>query len=391
MGQSPAVRREEEAARMERRMSRIIILGAGASRACPNVRPDLPLPLLADLPDILRADLLNPNSDWPRFGEHFRTLLRSSKNDVEALFTMLFQLEEYFFKPERCAILEREFIDRIFTSGALPEFFPNTDDRELALQVLETLRAFPEEGDHLAPRNFFTLFRGSLREYLQVSIERHPCPLHLKLFEILSPHDCVVSFNYDEIADYALHSLGKLGKQSFQGLGFTSINLPDETPPFGPFVRFLKVHGSINWFNHYTHEMPDPAYRREGLRPCILGGPEIHYYLGRKLLPDTGNTPDAFLLPFHCKEIIYRSVPMFTRHMEAFRYSLADAHEIWLVGKNFKNSDRELNGLIRWATSGKERVMHIIDPCIDVDFHCSLFHAKPGSRFPKFEDYSGHV
>jgi hypothetical protein len=373
-------------------MSRMIILGAGASRACPNTRRDMPLPLLADLPQILSPDRLNPKGDWPSFGKHFHVLLRSSKNDVEALLTMLYELDEYFFKPARHAILERGVIDRILASGALPEFFPNLDDCGPATQILEALRAFSQETDPIriafGPRNFLTVFRGVLRAYVQESVQSHPCPLHLKLFEMLNPHDCVVSFNYDEIADYALHCAGKLREQSFEGLGFTTINLPGDTTHLGVSVRFLKVHGSINWYNHYTSDMPNPAYEREGLRPCIQGGPEIHYYLDRQLLPDAGNTPDAFLSPFHCKDVICRSVPMFTRHMHAFRYCLADAQEIWLVGKNFKNSDRELNGVIRWATYGKERALHIIDPCIDVDFHRSLFNAKVGSRYQTLEEYA---
>ena len=382
-------------------MWRMIILGAGASHACPNTHPDLPLPLLADLPQIIRTDLLNPDSGWPRIGKAFHRLLKSSENDIEALFTTLFQLEEYFFKPAKTAGLECEFIDRILASGALSEFLPNADDCKLARQVLDTLRAFRQEADgssdslgpsaSYGPRNVLTLFRAALMSYIEASVQRHPCPLHVRLFEMLELRDCVVSFNYDEIADYALYSLGKLLEQSFEGLGFTTINLPSGTPQSGFFARFFKVHGSVNWWNHCSGGMPNSDYwsEREGLRPSIRGGPEVHYYLGhRKLLPNAGNTPDAFLLPFHCKDLIYRSVPMFTRHMHAFRYWLADAKEIWLVGKNFKNADRELNGLIRWATSGRERLLHIIDPCIDVEFHLSLFNAKLGNGYSTLEEYA---
>ena len=160
--------------------------------------------------------------------------------------------------------------------------------------------------------------------------------------------DVVASFNYDDIADYALHGLGKLTAMSFEHLGFSSVTLPENTPAFGPFVNFLKVHGSVNWFNHYVGDSRIEPRTPRGLRPSIYGGPEVHYRHGRPALPaDSGNTYEAFLLPLHCKDLVYRSVPIFTRHMDAFRRALSIASEIWLVGKNFMNTDRELNGLVQ--------------------------------------------
>jgi hypothetical protein len=44
-------------------MSRIMILGAGASRACPNTRPDLRMPLPFDLPEIFNAERLPPEAE----------------------------------------------------------------------------------------------------------------------------------------------------------------------------------------------------------------------------------------------------------------------------------------------------------------------------------------
>jgi hypothetical protein len=242
----------------------------------------------------------------------------------------------------------------------------------------------------LAPRNFLVFFESAIREYFHASIQRQPCPLHLKLFEQLKHGDCVASFNYDEIADYALLRAGKLNQFSFEYLGFESINLPEGTPRLGGRNQFLKMHGGLNWLNQNRTDHKEPfLVGMEGLRLGGAGGPEVHYSLGlSKLPPNAGNMCHSLLLPFHCKNIVYRTVPIFARHMRALRSALHGATEIYLVGKNFKNSDGELNGMIRWATWGAERDLHIIDPKIDVEFHSRLFNGKVVARYDSFEEYA---
>jgi hypothetical protein len=73
--------------------------------------------------------------------------------------------------------------------------------------------------------------------------------------------------------------------------------------------------------------------------------------------------------------------------MYAFRRALNAASDIYLVGKNFKNSDAELNGIIRWATWGATRNLHIIDPNIDIEFHRKLFNATVSARYSSFGEY----
>lgn len=364
-------------------MSKLLILGAGASKACPYTRPHLPLPLLRELPSIFSGDRVNPEAQFHlSFANGVQRLLSATRGDIEGLLTTLYRLNEYFFRPEQEGPLDPRHIRRIFDSGSLPEFFDNAEDLRDATQVLKELELFSREGDTMQTAfgltSFFNLFRGSIRDYFQTSIYRQPCPLHLRLFQMLKMHDCVVSFNYDYIADYALLAAGKLDLFSFEGLGFQSVNLPPGAPLIGPYghVQFLKVHGSINWFNQDVGGIQRLSYSRNGgLRQSIEGGAEVHYYLDyAKPLPDAGNTPDPFLLPFHSKDLIYRAIPMFARHMNAFRYSLHQADEIWIVGKNFQNSDRELNGFIRYATSDRVRVLHVIDPAID--FGVTLFFER---------------
>jgi hypothetical protein len=134
--------------------------------------------------------------------------------------------------PRGQCSLEAEFLDQILASSALPEIFTVPRDARQAAAILELLRTFAVEDatavTSFSPVNLFTLFQGALREYFQASFQRYPCPLHLRLFEGLDRFDCVVSFNYDEIADYTLHWAGKLTPSSFEGLGFAGIVLPPQ-------------------------------------------------------------------------------------------------------------------------------------------------------------------
>lgn len=85
-----------------------------------------------------------------------------------------------------------------------------------------------------------------------------PCPLHRALFDLVNPA-CVVTFNYDLIADQTLFSMNRLSWTRLSYAG-TSLNI---SPPGGtPYTRqvpdkrphnaipYLKLHGSINWQSH---------------------------------------------------------------------------------------------------------------------------------------------
>lgn len=84
------------------------------------------------------------------------------------------------------------------------------------------------------------------------------CALHKALFELVEP-SCVVSFNYDLIADKTLQRMNKLSwtRRSYSG---TSLFIcpPNGSPytrkkpdkrPHGS-IQYLKLHGSINWQGH---------------------------------------------------------------------------------------------------------------------------------------------
>src|SRR5215469_10635439 len=363
------------------------------------------MPLLRDLPEVLiRA---HAESAWHKLGDNLNRLLSLTDRDIEVLLTLLYRLNECFFLPRKAHLLDPDFVDQILASSALPEMFTFPRDAEQATAILKCLRGFAVENDPtvvlLSPGNFLQAFAGAFREYFQASFKRYPCPLHLRLFEELERFDCVVSFNYDLIADYTLYSAGRLTPFSFEGLGFAEIVLPlekAESPDLRgsssslrpPDIRdrlhgikFLKVHGSFNWFCRLEETWPPPddwtyvVGQSPRLRQISHGGPAVRYCLGdpNLTLDWTNWTLAPLILPFLTKDFIYCANPMFARHMTAFQQELAAADEIFLVGKSFQNSDHELNGMIRWATYGKKcRTLHIVDPNPDAEFehfHCSLF------------------
>lgn len=401
-------------------MPKMVILGAGASKACPNTDPQLPMPLLRDLLSVFTH--FNPQSTWHWFGPKLDRLLALTDGDVEVLLTLLYRLNECFFLPRGQYLLDPKFLDQIVASSALPEFFVVPRDASQAVAVLELLRTFAVEEavaiTSLSPQNFFTLFQGGLREYFQASFRRYPCPLHLRLFENLHRFDCVVSFNYDLIADYTLYSAGRLTPLSFEGLGFAEIVLPPQeapaslscgvsdqrlhqaTPDWLHCVKFLNVHGSFTWFCRMEEEWPRrddwtyPVGPAPRLCQSARGGPEVRYCLGDPhLVPHWTNwTLSPVIFPFLAKDSIYRGNAMFARHMIAFQHELRTADEIYIVGKSFQNSDHELNGMIRYATYGeRDRTLHIIDSSENPEFesfHCSLFNAHLGRRYMSFEEYA---
>ena len=286
-------------------MTKMIILGAGASKACPNIDPGMPMPLLRDLSEVLKR---LPQSGYHSLAEHLNRLLAVTCGDIELLLTYFYQLNESFFIPRRQYLLNAEWIGQIFRSSALPEVFTDPDDARQVTAILEILQKVAAEQPGsvtFSPANVFTLFQGGLREYFRAAVRSYPCLLHLRMFQNLGANDCVVSFNYDDIADHSLFSAGKLTRSSFEGLGFEEVILPPRAVPpdllgipdqqlregiINRFhrVKFLKVHGSFNWWSY----VQEPEYPKETwtypvgpapyMRQSPKGGPVVRYCLAAR-------------------------------------------------------------------------------------------------------------
>jgi len=130
-------------------MSKIVILGAGASKACPTNHPDLPMPLLRDLPSVFER--FNPNTGQHEFGQKLHELLEITGSDIEVLLTLFYRLNEYFFVHSGPRYLDRPFIERVRASGSLPYYFPSVDECRQADRILEQLCSLAD------PRNGLSL------------------------------------------------------------------------------------------------------------------------------------------------------------------------------------------------------------------------------------------
>jgi hypothetical protein len=107
---------------------------------------------------------------------------------------------------------------------------------------------------------------------------------------IIAPGDCVITFNYDVSleAQLRIHGKWRLG----DGYGFRMEGFEDHSP-----VRFLKLHGSVNWrFPAGSDDRPliDPS------EIAFLGYPgQSDPLFGRPIYDSGGGT---MILPARCKQ-----------------------------------------------------------------------------------------
>ena len=114
------------------------------------------------------------------------------------------------------------------------------------------------------------------------------CPLHRALFELVEP-SCVLTFNYDLIADQSIQALNRLSwyGKSYCGSSI-SVNAATQKrylrpPPIKRLrnvIPLMKLHGSIHWqahkrgggFNLWLDEIPDASliYSTPPDRPLVV-------------------------------------------------------------------------------------------------------------------------
>ena len=157
--------------------------------------------------------------------------------------------------------------------------------------------------------------------------------------------------------------MGKLNRNSFEGLGFSDITFPKE-PPLSEGIKLLKLHGSFNWWTDIANPYKNVYYNLDPQESSTK----------RK-----GDTFFRVILPFYFKDRIYCSYDIYKSHIIKFRDQLKNAEEIILVGKTFDNADKELNRLIEKWSSPKRKTIKIINLSLDdtfIKYHCKLFNAK---------------
>ncbi len=346
-------------------MKKVVILGAGATLGAASVDLVVRPPLLQDLHAIFDASFLslNQSADGPILKDSLKKLLEitKTKEDIERFFTLMQVIEDihldYSPKDLRFDLSKMEEIynDSVFSDPLIWSYNLSKNDVKDIRLILGYIVKDSKRQILCCANNFFRLFTYALKEYLNRSISDNFCIYHEKLFKNLGIKDTVATYNYDEISDFTLFLRGKLSAQSFDELGFSSITFPKERPIVSESVTLLKLHGSFNWHTNYLKD--------------------VHYILGSQNVP----FPNV-ILPIYHKDQIYKSNRVYRSHMIKYGQKIRHADKVILVGKNFKNSDRELYKFINKHARGKKRTLDLIDPKIDddsfIDYHCRLFNAK---------------
>lgn len=328
---------------------RVFIIGAGASNGASYVHPKYKPPLTPDLIKIFDNCSLNNKLDGQHVERWFKELLHitNSENDIENFFTIFFSLEviSSLINPAFAFLSRDQIQDMLQRFDEIEKKYQRT-----AIEIFRPILQFFLENPRAAvlanPNNLKTIFSECLREYFMVAITDCNCKYHSLLFSKLTSDDAVVSFNYDSICDFTLYRLGKLDKNSFEGLGFDNIVILNDCEK-KESVKFLHIHGSFNWWT----TLDDKG--SHGINYCLLNEDCKTNLIG--------NSPFPVILPFKQKKILYESMPIYKRHVDGFLSLIEEATEIFIVGKTFDNSDEELNDLICEKSKKIKKQLFIID------------------------------
>lgn len=360
-------------------MNKVIILGAGATFGAHPINSYLKPPLLKDLPNILHYDFLslNRSKDGPLFNKGSNELvdLTNTRNDIEKFFTVLFLLEMLSadINPSYVFMHDDEIKDLLSNHQKLKKYFINDSEMEIAKIILKYYLSNKKEALMVCPRNLRTFFQSSLREYMFQSLTNCYCKYHSKAFGGLDDTDSVINFNYDEVADFTLFTLDKLGIGSFENLGFDGIVFPKKKQPVC-CVKYLKMHGSFNWWTNIESK-------------------EVFYNLISEASSEKhlGNTFFPIVLPFLSKKIFYQTYSILKKHLYQFENLLEESKEILLIGKTFMNSDEELSRIIKTHSISNKKKLIIINPKIAssefIRFHEKLFNAEYIKGWKRLYDY----
>lgn len=358
---------------------KIVILGAGATFGSSVANKTNKPPLLKDLPNIISSSHItqNKNSFGQDFVKSFQKIveLTGTSDDFETYLTVLYILGMISIKinPKSLFMNEQE-IDVILKNSMLENIFKNTQYENIARIILRFFVENREVAFYHYPRNFQTFFQNNLREYIYHSLDNCYCIYHEKLFSTLNQNDAVVNFNYDEIGDFTLFSMNKLSNESFRDLPFDKIEFSKEISLNCEPIKYLKPHGSFSW-------------------SMDIDKPFVYYNLiseacGKQSI---GSTSFPLIMPTIGKGLIYLQYPIYAKHIIEFSKILEKSDEILIVGKTFRNSDKELNRIITTQRKNVKCKLVIIDPSVNdnsfIDFHEKLFNGTCNQRYLSLEDY----
>lgn len=362
-------------------MRKMIILGAGATAGCSVVKKNLKPPLLRDIPAILSRYLhsVDKNNQFRiRNAQGFDDILRITglRNDIERLFTIMHLLEMVFIKNNYKYILPNDNeIDDLIKSPSLRAIFETDVDFFRAKAILTYYKSRQNTLELIAPLNLrLTFFRDFMKESIYQSLNSFVCRYHSKLFNTLNENDIVVNFNYDELADHTLSSMGKLGPESLEDLGFSKIDLPKSLSNNScSTIKYIKLHGSFNWTTHINDfSIVNYEYNHQG---------GLLY----------GNIFFPPIMPSMTKDAIYNQYAILANHLSQFEKHLRELDSLIIVGKSMQNSDMKLNDMIIRNRKYKQCDLILIDPGVknryfieEIEF---LFNGTCSQFYPSLAVY----
>lgn len=200
-----------------------------------------------------------------------------------------------------------------------------------------------------------------------------PCPHHQLIATSLRPGDTVISFNYELLMDYSLHSLNSEEARWYiqDGYGIeceylsgkeslTSLDHEENatSPPWAGAsdIKLLKLHGSLNWLycpecgKLYAYEHSDAKGHSvviHGMANMInCSTKHCCHKLSRVIIP-----------PTLMKN--YQSIPFIPKLWHEARRVLQEASEIIVIGYSFPTTDFRSNWMFRKAMVANKRLRKV--------------------------------
>lgn len=315
-------------------MTTVVVLGAGASRAAgeyadrpkrnPQTGQDDRLPLTCLPP--LNADFF---THLQRIASqtHQQTVQRVV-GDVIDLFGSNFSLtlEDYF--------TQLEFLINVVDMASTTPDLDRTELLDARNNLMSALSAVLESSTN------------------EITRRLGGCELHAALVRKLSRADCLISFNYDCLIDYALKLTAgskwdaRTGYRlpadlRIEGADYWTGRAVSRRMKRRPSIRLLKLHGSINW------QLPSSS-----------GG---SVRLKQRLHQQNGTPRFSIIPPVWNKAFGSEATSAVYRHIweEAAR-AIAKADSIVVVGFSFSATDLYAQSLFRTAVRKNRRLRLLV-------------------------------
>jgi hypothetical protein len=362
---------------------KVLLLGAGASKAYEARGTDVRMPLARDFLQTFHKLPISANP-WVLVGNvlHYARIHRNLS--PEQLFAAEIDIEDLHSE------VETRMLGELMKCQTLRQLNPE------AIQL------------HGVYVQLVCLFACTINEIQKANIST----AHVNLAKTLSPSDTVITFNWDTLMDRALHELGAW--QTDFGYGITPHRIFRngwETPKSdaGPrCVQLLKLHGSTNWITSYLgidhfvlspmqSESPDRLYVYEhtgsayptyagrfmagyadfsyGYYPPNLqddsgkAAPDGHVYFSIRpksaLTPEgTANDSGLVSMPLIIPPVKRKSYTLygdlFTNIWEKAKAALISADQIAIVGYSFPRTDHQSIALFKSAFVKRATIPKIV-------------------------------